>query len=48
MDFSQLQLAYLYYLELSHTVLQNYNLCESLIESSEAKQQQQQQQQQQN
>ena len=33
---SQLQLTYLYYLELSLTLLQNYNLLESLIKSYEA------------
>ena len=44
MVFSQLQLAYLYYLELSLIVLQNHSLCESLIKSFEAKQQKQQQQ----
>ena len=48
---SQLQLTYLYYLELSLTVLQNYSLYQFLIKASEApksaknKQQQQQQQQ---
>ena len=46
MLFPQLQLAYLHYLELSLTVLQNYSLFESLIKPFEAKQQQQQQQQQ--
>ena len=35
MVLSQLQLAYLYYLELSLAVLKNYSLCESLIKSFE-------------
>ena len=41
---SQLQLPYLYYLELPPIVLQNYLLCESLIKSFEAKQLKRQQQ----
>ena len=37
MDFSQLQLAYLHYLELYLAFLHNYSLCESLIKLFEAK-----------
>ena len=43
MILSQLQLAYLYYLELSLTELQNYSLRQSLINSFEVEKQQQQQ-----